>query len=407
MIAELRQTAKWAVISMCVGLLAGCASAVFLKSLDHVTAWRESHLWIVWFLPVCGFIMSWLYEKIGKGSDKGHDLLMDEIHDPKAVVPLRMAPLILLATITTHLFGGSAGREGTAVQMSGSLADQLTGLFRLSSSDRRILLMAGISAGFGSVFGTPLAGAIFGLEVLAIGRVRYEAIFPCFLASIAGHQVTQLWGIQHSLYSIGLVPSFSWQVLLMVSIAGIAFGLTGRLFAKLIHGTQSFFKKFFLWAPLRPFVGGILVVAGVWIVGSTQYIGLGLAGIDRSLTGTVGPFDWLMKIIFTVLTLGTGFKGGEVTPLFYIGSTLGNTLSGFLHMPASFLAGLGMVAVFAGAANTPITCMILAIELFGAPIGVYAAIACVMSFLFSGHTGIYVSQKRDHSKHTSQQADRL
>ncbi len=258
--------------------------------------------------------------------------------------------------------------------------------------------MAGISAGFASVFGTPLAGAIFGLEVLAIGRLRYDAIFPCFVAAIVGHAVTLAWGIHHDLYAISGVPAISALNLFYAIAAGAVFGVTGMLFASSTHGLTRLSKRWISYAPLRPFIGGCVVAALVFAVGTTKYIGLGIPTIAESFASKLPPWDFLGKFIFTVLTLGSGFKGGEVTPLFYIGATLGNALSYILALPTPVLAGLGFVAVFAGAANTPLTCTILAMELFGALIGPYAAIACVVSYLFSGHAGIYHSQRAEQPK---------
>lgn len=393
----LPQVIKWLVISLVVAFLSGTASAFFLASLDWVTEWRESHLFIIALLPIGGFIIGWIYHRIGKSVESGHNLLLDEIHDPKSVVPLRMAPLILLGTIATHFFGGSAGREGTAVQMGGSLADQLTKPFRLSPEDRRILLMSGISAGFASVFGTPLAGALFGLEVLAIGKLRYDAILPCFLAGIVADAVTRAWGIHHTVYTIPFIPELSLLGLLNTILSGIVFGIVGRLFAKLTHGISSIFKRI-SYAPLRPLIGGSIVALAVWKLGTTQYIGLGIPTIVNAFSAKLPPWDFLAKLIFTAVTLGAGFKGGEVTPLFFIGATLGNALSYVSSLPSALLAGIGFVAVFAGAANTPLTCTILAIEIFGPKIGIYAGIGCVMSYLFSGHAGIYKSQRIGISK---------
>lgn len=394
----LRDLLRWILPAALVGVMGGTASAFLLASLTWATDLRESHHWLILFLAPAGLFVGYLYKYLGSSVEAGNNLIIDEIHDPKAVIPLRMTPMILLGTILTHLFGGSAGREGTAIQTGASLADQLTRPLRLNHRDRRILLMAGISAGFGSVFGVPLSGAIFGIEVLAIGRLSYDAIGPCFIASFVGDLTTRAWGIQHTIYPVTGVPEMHAAGILAAIVAGIAFGLTGMAFAKVTHKIAALAKRFIPFAPLRPFCGGLIVTAAVFALGTTKYIGLGIPTIVASFTSKLPVYDFAGKFAFTSLTLGTGFKGGEVTPLFFIGATLGNALSRILPLSPSLLAGMGLVAVFAGAANTPISSTLMAMELFGAEAGAYAGIACVVSYLFSGHTGIYHAQRIGRSK---------
>ncbi|USB35084.1 voltage-gated chloride channel family protein [Paenibacillus sp. YPG26] len=389
---------KWLGIAGAVGALSGSASALFLAGLDWATDSRMNHAWLLYLLPVGGAFMSYLYLKIGSNAGKGNNLILETIHHGKESIPLRMAPLVLGGTIITHLFGGSAGREGTAIQMGGSLAARVGRLLRLDAADTRIILMCGISGGFGSVFGTPLAGTVFALEVLVIGMLRYEALLPCFIASVVGNLVTTAWGIQHVHFQIDVVPDLSLIIILKVLAASIAFGLTALLFSTLTHYFKRTFTKLISHPAARSFVGGTVIILLVFIFGTRDYLGLGIPLIERAFSGDVPDYAFLLKILFTALTLGAGFLGGEVTPLFVIGAALGSSLGIWFNEPVGFFAALGFIAVFSGAANTPLACFIMGIELFGAEAGVYMLMACVIGYLFSGHTGIYSSQQLGASK---------
>ncbi|SFO06601.1 H+/Cl-antiporter ClcA [Algoriphagus ornithinivorans] len=384
----------WLVLGLLVGLLSGSASAFFLVALDWATNFREEHLLIIALLPLGGWIIGWTYYKIGQNSVKGNNLLLDELYQTKNPIPLRMTPLVLFGTIFTHFFGGSAGREGTAVQMGGSLADQLTKWFKLESADRRLILISGVSGGFASVFGTPLAGAIFALEWMHTGHFRWKSIFPAFWAGLVAHWVCEsLWGVGHTVYQIPEVATHTLMNLLWIIPAGIVFGLSGRLFAETSHFFSKVFSQTISYPPLRPFIGGLLIALFVWISGSTTYLGLGVPRIVEAFETPLPWYDWLAKTGLTGFTLGAGFKGGEVTPLFFTGATLGNALHGLIPLPLALLAGMGFVAVFSGATNTPMACTVMGMELFGYESGFFLAIACFIAYIFSGKGGIYVSQE--------------
>lgn len=398
---------RWIVLGAIVGVLAGVASAGFLESLRWATDTRVKHPWLLFGLPAAGFAVGLAYHYGGGRAADGNNLIIDEIHDPQAWVPRRMAPLVFAGTVLTHLFGGSAGREGTALQMSGSLTDGFSRAARLAKVDRRLLLIAALAGGFGAVFGVPLAGCVFALEVQAVGRIRYDAIVPALTASLVGDMVVRGLGVAHTpmpvLAAVDLTPLLIGKVLL----AGFAFGATALLFAELTHGIKHVFATTVRWAPARPLIGGLLVIGLTYAVGSRDYLGLSLPLISKSLAGGAGVIAaaFALKLLFTAVTLGSGFQGGEVTPLFVIGATLGAALGHLLGVPVPLLAGIGFVAVFAGATNTPLACTIMGVELFGGGPIVLLAIGCIASYVVAGERGIYGSQRVDTPKTTRDDPD--
>ncbi|PBJ12269.1 voltage-gated chloride channel family protein [Flavobacterium sp. ACN6] len=383
---------KWILICALIGILSGSASAFFLVSLEWVTKYRMQHEWIIWLLPFGGFLVGLSYYYWGESVVKGNNLLLEEYENPKKVIPFKMAPLVLFGTLITHLFGGSAGREGTAVQMGGAIADQFTKIFNLDNSERKILIILGISAGFASVFGTPLAGAVFALEVLYFSKINFKSIILSFLVAYAAYFTVEFWQVKHTHYSIPVIPDLSINNIIFTLIVGILSGFAALLFSRSTHFWGSLFSKNIKYPPLRPVIGGVVLAIAFAGFGFTKFSGLGVPVIVDSFSNTNQWYDFLLKILFTGFTLGAGFKGGEVTPLFFVGATLGSALSAVIPMPIALLAGIGFVAVFSGATHTPIACTIMGMELFGIAPGIFIAIACTIAYFSSGSVGIYKSQ---------------
>ena len=383
---------KWIFICVLTGIFSGSASAFFLVALEWVTQFREHNNWIIWLLPIGGLYIGWLYHQYGKTVVKGNNLLLEEYENPQKTIPFKMAPMVLLSTLFTHLFGGSAGREGTAVQMGGAIADQFTRILKLDDSDRKTLIILGISAGFASVFGTPLAGAIFALEILYFSKISLKSSILSFLVAYAAYFTVEFWQVEHTHYQIPEIPEMSLHLIPWIIVASIAFGLAAMLFSRTTHFWAKLFAKTIEYPPLRPFVGGLVLVIAIYLMGTTQYIGLGIPSIVDSFSNASQSHDFLLKILFTGFTLGAGFKGGEVTPLFFVGATLGSALSLVIPLPIALLAGMGFVAVFSGATHTPIACTVMGMELFGLESGLFIGIACLVAYFSSGSIGIYHSQ---------------
>ncbi len=390
---------QWVGLGGMVGVICGAASALFLWMLDHATALRMEHGQLVFTLPLAGLVLGWLYERFGQPIKAGNNLVIDTIHDDGPEIPLRMAPMVLVGTVLTHLFGGSAGREGTAVQMGASLADALAHRLRLGKELRRQLVSAGVAGGFGAVFGTPIAGAVFGLEFVVLGRIEYRALVPALVASVVGDLTTRSLGIEHTLYpaapALGLTP----RLLGIWLVFGAAMAATSVVFIELTHGLKSLGERFLPRLPLRMFVGGVVVVLLATALGTQDYLGLGVPTIVRAFEDPDLPaYAFAAKLVFTAVTLGAGFLGGEVTPLFFVGATLGSVLARAFGLPLELGAGIGLAAVFAAASNTPLALSIMAVELLGAQILPHVMLVCVVAYLLTGHRSIYPSQRLREAK---------
>lgn len=380
------------------GLLAGASSTIFLIALQTAERTRDKNLWILYFLPLAGFFIGWVYHQFGQDVAAGNNLVLDEIHKPKKIIPWHMTPFILLGTVLTHLVGGSAGREGTAVQMGAALSDQMNRLFHVSSAERKIFLAAGAGAGFGAAIGTPFAGVLFAMEFLYVSKIKTFALAECVIAVFIGYHFSHFLGAPHTLYPSAIIPHTFFSALFWVAIAGIIFGLAARFFSASTRAVQGLAKRFIPYPPLRPFLSGFILILLFNFEGSFRYIGLGLPQIQQALLQTSAWTDPLFKSFFTSLTIATGFKGGEFTPLVFVGTTLGSTLSQWLPLSFSTLGAVGFAAVFAGASNTPLACSVMAMEIFGLQMGPYAFVACYVSYLFSGDKGIYASQPQGPDK---------
>jgi H+/Cl- antiporter ClcA len=399
-------TLQWTWLIIPIALVTGLLVALFLWLLDHATNTFQSYPWLIWLMPLAGILITWLYG-FGKDSGKGNNLIISEIQHPNQGVPARMSPLILFTTVLTHLVGGSAGREGTAVQMGGSIAGIPLRFLQLDNGQKQMLLRCGAAAGFGAVFGTPLAGALFAVEFTHIGKIKWRALLPCLVAALLADETVRLTGIEHSPYAIHYTSAdfsflpFEPLLLLKVGLAGMAFGIAARIYVWLAEGIKTASQRYIVNPYLIPVAGSVLVWGMCLLLGTYDYLGLGVDSLREEGVSILSsfhnmeqdPLGWWWKLLLTAITLSMGFKGGEVTPLFFVGAALGHTLSIYAGAPVDLFAGLGLIAVFAGAANTPLACVVMGIELFGTEHWIYMLIACFAAFACSGKRGIYSAQE--------------
>lgn len=389
---------KWIVFSIQVGILVGLVGTAFYFGLTKVTSLRMEHPWLLYLLPFGGLIIVGLYKLFRDEKDAGTNQVIASIHSGEKL-PLRMAPLIFLSTLITHLFGGSAGREGAALQMGGSIGNALGRLFRFDEKDKHVMIMCGMSASFSALFGTPMAAAIFSMEMISVGVMYYNALVPCVISSLIGHGIAQYFHVKNELFILSDIPAFGIKNALRISLLAILCAFVSILFCILLHLTGKLYKKFLKNTFLRAFVGGCLMIAITTLIGKQTYNGTGMNIIEQCIDGSVRPEAFLIKMIFTALTLGAGFKGGEIVPSFCTGAAFGCLFGNLFGFSPMLCTAVGMTSVFCGVTNCPISSLLISFELFGYDGMPYFLLSIAFSYMLSGYFGLYHSQKIIYSKY--------
>ena len=389
---------KWVIFAIIVGALVRLCGIAFYFLLSFVTVLRKQNPWLLFLLPVGGLAIAALYRLLHDEKDAGTNLVISAIHSDDEL-PLRMAPLIFISTLITHLFGGSAGREGAALQMGGRIGNALGKFFHFDDKDKHVMIMCGMSAAFSALFGTPMAAAILPMEIVSVGVMYYIALVPCVISSLVAHGIAYIFGISNTMFTIAHVPDFGVVPAIRISILAILCALVSILFCVLLHKTEELYRKFFENAYLRIFIGGCIVIVLTLLVGNQNYNGTGINIIESCINGTVRPEAFLLKMIFTALTLGAGFKGGEIVPSFFTGAAFGCLFGILTGFSPTLCTAVGMTAVFCGVTNCPITSLLISFELFGYDGMPYFLLAIAFSYMLSGYFGLYRSQKIVYSKY--------
>jgi H+/Cl- antiporter ClcA len=389
---------KWVIFAIIVGFVVGLCGTAFYYGMTLVTLLRAQNPWLIFLLPVGGLIIVGMYHLFHDEKDTGTNLVISAIHSGDEL-PFRMAPLIFISTLITHLFGGSAGREGAALQMGGSIGNTLGKLFRFDEKDKHVMIMCGMSAAFSALFGTPMAAAIFSMEMISVGIMYYIALVPCVISSLVAHGIATYFGITNELFLIDDVPAFGVVSSIKISILAVLCALVSILFCVVLHQAEALYKRFFKNPYIRAVVGGVLVVLLTLLVGNQNYNGTGINIIDQCINGTVRPEAFLLKIIFTALTLGAGYKGGEIVPSFFTGAAFGCLFGNLLGFSPTLCTAVGMTSVFCGVTNCPITSLLISFELFGYDGMPYFLLSVAFSYMLSGYFGLYRSQKIVYSKY--------
>lgn len=396
---------KWIIIAAVVGAFVGIVGVFFHICVEKATEIRVEMPWLIWLLPIGGAAIVFLYKKTGMEKDRGTNLVLDAVRSNEPL-NIKTAPLIFVSTVITHLFGGSSGREGAALQIGGSIASYVGTHIKLDEKDQRIITMCGMAAGFSALFGTPVAAVVFAMEVVSVGVMYYSAIVPCIIASAVGAYIASVFDIAPTSFSIiGSIPTIELLTIFKVIVLAVLCAAVSMLFCLTLKKTHKLYDKI-PNKTVAAIVGGLAVAILTFIIGTTDYNGAGMDVIGRAVAGEAEYEAFILKIIFTALTLGAGFKGGEIVPTLFVGATFGNVAGKLLGLGGSFGAGLGMAALFCGVTNCPLTSLILSIELFGTEGLIYYAVACAVSYKLSGYYGLYSAQKIVYSKHRPEFIDK-
>ncbi|MGN0343888.1 MAG: chloride channel protein [Lachnospiraceae bacterium] len=403
---RLRTSIKWILIAIFTGLVVGAVGIAFAHAMSWATTMRVTYPRLLFCLPLAGvLIVSWYYLFKDK-HDKGTNLVISAIHSGEEV-PLRMAPLIFVATVLTHLCGGSAGREGAALQIGASIGNHIGKLFRFNENDKRVMIMCGMSACFSALFGTPMAAAIFSMEVISVGVMYYAALVPCVIASFVAHSLAAMCGVGWESFPVTNLPAFTVKSACIIAVLAILCAILSVVFCEILHRTTHFFRKYIRNHYVRTIVGGCLIITLTLIVGNREYNGAGMDVIARCFeTGVVFPGAFLLKMIFTAITLGTCYKGGEIVPTFYVGATFGCLFSMITGFYSPLCIAVGMGSLFCGVTNSPIASLLICFELFGYEGMPYYLLAIALSYMYSGYHGLYSSQKILYSKFKTAYIDR-
>ena len=396
---------RWVIFAILSGLIVGGIGTLFYFGMYLVTLTRTKNPWLIFLLPVSGLVIVGCYRLLHDEKDTGTNLVLSAIHSDEEL-PLRMAPLIFLSTLITHLFGGSAGREGAALQLGGSIGNGLGKLFRFDDKDKHIMIMCGMSAAFSALFGTPMAAAVFSMEVVSVGVMYYAALVPCVISSLVASMVARYFGVSQELFLIEKIPTFRFLPAVKISVLAILCAGVSILFCIMLHSSDHLYKRFFKNAYIRIFVGGCLVIALTLLVGDQTYNGAGMNMIEQYMQGQVPPEAFILKMLFTAVTLGAGFKGGEIVPSFFTGAAFGCLFGNILGFSPSLCTAVGVTAVFCGVTNCPITALLISFELFGYDAMPYFLLAVAFSYMLSGYYGLYSSQKIIYSKYKTNYINR-